>query len=154
MPTKAAPNSLLNLSIIHWSLSKSRDVLSKLATVGRQFEPYLWHPCGVTWDFGPEQQAQHPAALHTWQRQDVSHHDSGLTLRAELGHHSVHVDNTLAKGLMRASQLNCRLIAAIQLRWTACSSTSASPMTAPKRCSHSWACSTAWTSCFAADQTG
>ena len=36
-----------------------RDVLSKLAmaldTVGRQFELYRWRPCGVTWDFGPEQ---------------------------------------------------------------------------------------------------
>ena len=35
------------------------DVLSKLAmeldTVGRQFEPYRWRPCSVTWDFGPEQ---------------------------------------------------------------------------------------------------
>ena len=34
----------------------SRGVLSKLAidTVGRQFEPYLWRPCGVTWDVVPE----------------------------------------------------------------------------------------------------
>ena len=27
----------------------------ELDTVGRQFEPYRWRPCGVTWDFGPEQ---------------------------------------------------------------------------------------------------
>ena len=27
----------------------------ELDTVGDQFEPYLWRPCGVTWDFGPEQ---------------------------------------------------------------------------------------------------
>ena len=27
----------------------------ELDTVGRQFEPYRWHPCGVTWDAVPEQ---------------------------------------------------------------------------------------------------
>ena len=27
----------------------------ELDTVGRQFEPYRWSPCGVTWDFDPEQ---------------------------------------------------------------------------------------------------
>ena len=27
----------------------------ELDTVGRQFEPYLWLPCGVTWDAVPEQ---------------------------------------------------------------------------------------------------
>ena len=27
----------------------------ELDTVGRQFEPYLWRPCGVTWDVVPEQ---------------------------------------------------------------------------------------------------
>ena len=27
----------------------------ELDTVGRLFEPYRWRPCGVTWDFGPEQ---------------------------------------------------------------------------------------------------
>ena len=25
----------------------------ELDIVGRQFEPYGWRPCGVTWDFGP-----------------------------------------------------------------------------------------------------
>ena len=27
----------------------------KLDTVGRQFEPYRWRPCSVTWDVVPEQ---------------------------------------------------------------------------------------------------
>ena len=27
----------------------------ELDTVGRQFEPYRWRPCGVTWDAVPEQ---------------------------------------------------------------------------------------------------
>ena len=27
----------------------------ELDTVGRQFEPYRWRPCSVTWDLGPEQ---------------------------------------------------------------------------------------------------
>ena len=27
----------------------------ELDTVGRQFEPYRWLPCGVTWDVVPEQ---------------------------------------------------------------------------------------------------
>ena len=27
----------------------------ELDTVGRQFEPYRRHPCGVTWDVVPEQ---------------------------------------------------------------------------------------------------
>ena len=100
--------------VLFWDVLQVGNNILELDTVGRQFEPYLWHCCGVTWEFGPVQQAQH-AARHTWQRQDVSHHDSGLTFRAERGHHSVHVDNTLAKGLMLASQLNCRLITAIQL---------------------------------------
>ena len=28
----------------------------ELDTVGSQFKPYGWCPCGVTWDFGPKQQ--------------------------------------------------------------------------------------------------
>ena len=28
----------------------------ELDTVGSLFEPYLWRPCGVTWDIVPEQQ--------------------------------------------------------------------------------------------------
>ena len=28
---------------------------TELDTVGRQFEPYRWRPCGVTWDAVPEQ---------------------------------------------------------------------------------------------------
>ena len=27
----------------------------ELDTIGRQFEPDLWRPCGVTWDAVPEQ---------------------------------------------------------------------------------------------------
>ena len=27
----------------------------ELDTVGRQFEPYRWRPCAVTWDVVPEQ---------------------------------------------------------------------------------------------------
>ena len=27
----------------------------ELDTVGRQFEPYRWRPCGVTWDVVPKQ---------------------------------------------------------------------------------------------------
>ena len=29
--------------------------LDTRVTVGRQFEPYLWRPCGVAWDVVPEQ---------------------------------------------------------------------------------------------------
>ena len=62
-------------------------------------------------------------------------------------------DDTLAKGLMRAAQLNCRLIA---LEDVDClfEHTRKPPMTTPKRGSRSRVCSIAWTGCSAAEQTG
>ena len=34
----------------------------ELDTVGRQFEPYRWRPCGVTWDSFPNSRGNKAAA--------------------------------------------------------------------------------------------
>ena len=57
--TPAAASETLGPLLLGWVLVKGclvqvgNDI--ELDTVGRQFEPYRWRPCGVTWDAVPEQ---------------------------------------------------------------------------------------------------
>ena len=49
----AAPNGC-TLSLFKLCLAQVGNDI-ELDTVGRQFEPYLWRLCGVTWSAVPEQ---------------------------------------------------------------------------------------------------